>query len=317
MLNKIGIGASKSGSTQAKRKWGERGFLFSVWLIPVTLFFVTYVYVNFNSIIMSFKSINNDNFEYTWTGFNNFKTFWELVTEDPSLKYAIANGAMAYFVNLFINTPLQILVAFFVYKKVYGTEFFKIIMFLPQIIASVVWIMLFRYFCDYGMPEIFKLLGAEPVFLLDKDATIGFYMMLLYSSWIGLGGAMLVYVGTMSRIPDSVVEAGKLDGMTMMGEFIYTVVPLIFPILSVSLVTTVPSIFTNQLQIHGFFKDTAGPRLYTIGYWLFVQVIGTEMAHVSRYPIAAAGGIMITLIAAPLTFGMRWLMNKLDPEVTY
>lgn len=317
MVENLQKKVDKNTNQRVKRKWGEYGFLVSVWVIPVVLFFVLYVYINFNSIMLSFKSVSNDDFEYTWTGLDNFKTFWSMVLSDPSLKFAVGNGGLIYAVNLLLNTPLQILVAFFIYKKVYGTEFFKIIMFLPQIIASVVWIMLFRYFCDYGMPEVMKALGMEPVFLLDKDAAIGFNMMLFYSSWISLGSAMLVYVGTMSRIPDSVIEAGKLDGMTMMGEFVYTVIPLIFPILSVSLVTTVPSIFTNQLYIHAFFKDSAGPRLYTIGYWLFIQVIGTKMAHVSQYPVAAAGGLMITLIAAPLTFGMRWLVNKLDPEVSY
>jgi len=311
------MNALKGVKTLSRRKWNERGFLISVWVIPVVLFFVLYVYINFNSIMLSFKSVSNDDFEYTWAGFDNFKKFWDLLAHDPSMKYAFGNSVLIYVVNLGINTPLQIMVAFFVYKKIYGTEFFKVIMFLPQIIASVVWVMLFRYFCDYGMPEVFELLGKESVFLLDKDNVIGFTMMLVYSSWIGLGSAMLVYVGTMSRIPDTVIEAGKLDGMTIMREFRYLIVPLVFPILSVSLVTSVPSIFTNQLYIHAFFQDTAGPRLYTIGYWLFIQIIGTEMASVSQYPIAAAGGLMITLVVAPLTFGMRWLVNKLDPGVSY
>ena len=310
---------SKGGrvDTLSRRKWSERGFLISVWAFPALLFCMLYVYINFNSVMLAFKHVSNDDFEYTWAGLYNFKWFLDTIANDPSLEYAIGNSVLIYAVNILINTPIQIITAFFIYKKIYGTEFFKVILFLPQIIASVIWVMLFRYFCDYGVPELMKLLGTQSVFLLDKDAPIGFGMMLFYSSWIGIGSAMLVYVGTMSRIPDSVVEAGKLDGMTIMREFIYLVVPLVYPILSVSLVTSVPSIFTNQLFIYVFFQETAGPRLYTIGYYLFIQIIGSTTASVSQYPFAAAGGLLITLVVAPFTFGMRWLVTKLDPEVSY
>ena len=304
-------------NTLSRRKWNERGFLLSVWAIPTILFCMLYVYVNFNSVMLAFKHVSNDDFEYTWAGFYNFKAFIDKLAYDPSLEYAIGNSIVIYLVNMLITTPIQILIAFFIYKRIYGTEVFKIVLFLPQVIASVIWVMLFRYFCDYGMPEVMKSLGQESIFLLDKDAPIGFAMMLFYTSWIGLGGAMLVYCGTMSRIPDSVIEAGKLDGMTIMQEFVYLIIPLVYPILSVALVTSVPSIFTNQLSMYIFFKETAGPRLYTIGYYLFIQIIGSSTASVSQYPFAAAGGILITLVVAPFTFGMRWLVAKLDPEVSY
>lgn len=307
----------KSVQTMSKRKWNERVFLISVWIIPLIEFLVLYVYINLNSILLAFKSVSSDEFEYAWAGFQNFKNFINTVFNDPTLDYVFVNSFIIYVVNLFVSTPLSIMLSFFLYKKIYGAEAFKIILFLPQIIASVVWIMLFRYLFDYGVPSLMAKAGADPIVLLDKDATIGFWMMLIYNTWIGLGGGMLIYIGTMSRVPESLIEAGKLDGMSVMQELVYIILPLVYPLLSVGLVTSVPSLFTNQLYIFAFFRETAGPRLYTLGYYLFIQIIGSSTASVAKYPFAAAGGILITLVVAPLTFGMRWLVNKFDPEVSF
>ena len=304
--------------TMSRKKWSERWFLLSVWIIPAILFVVLYVYINLNSFALAFKNILNDNFDWTFAGLDNFKKFIDVIFNDPTTTYVFSNSVTIYLINILIISPLQIMVAFFLYKKVFGTEMLKIILFLPQIIASVIWVMLFRYLCDYGAPILFEKLGIEEtIILLDKDATIGFGMMIFYNAWIGLGAAMLLYMGTMARIPDSVTEAGKIDGMTLMKEFLYVIVPLVYPLLGVSLVTSVPTLFTNQLHIFTFFKDVAGPRLYTFGYYLFIQIIGSSTASVQQYSFAAAGGILITLVVAPLTFGMRWLVNKMDPEVSY
>lgn len=306
----------RGGRMKNERKWRERGFLFSVWVYPVILFAVLYVYINFNSILLSFKTLDFDTQQYVWYGFGNFSKFVTDVFTEEMLSRMFGNSIVIYLVNLFINLPIQIMVSFFLYKKIYGSEIFKVLLFLPSLISSIVWVMLFRYMVEEGIPVLLGNLGLDSSVNFLGDNTIAFGTMIFYNSWIGFSGGMLIFLGSMSRIPSSLVEAGKLDGMSVMRELIYIVLPLIYPVISVSLVTSIPGFFTNSLSIYAFYEAGANYRLYTFGYYLFIQVIGKN-ANVANYPYAAAGGVLLTLVVAPITLLVKRLVEKLDPGASY
>ena len=215
----------KNNKTWSTAKLKERGFLLSVWIVPIILFAVLYVYVNFNSILLAFKHVYDDNYSFVWVGFQNFKDFAVDIFNDPRLTYCFGNSMIIFAFTVFINLPLHVLVSYFLYKKIYGANIFKVLLFLPSIISITVWIMMFRYFFDYGVPVIFESLGLESVFLLNKDTAEGFYMMIAFSTWYSFAGGMLVFLGSMSRIPNSLIEAAHLDGIGIMQELIYIFVP--------------------------------------------------------------------------------------------
>ena len=53
-------------------------------------------------------------------------------------------------------------------------------------------------------------------------------------------------------------------------------------------------------------------KTYTLAYWIFDRVkFGGD------YSYASAVGIFFTLLSVPIVFGVRWLMKKVDPEVSY
>ena len=310
------INSSFSKSRKAINR-SEKIFLASVWTVPIILFLILYVYINFNSILLAFKHITSDDLvEFEWTLDYNFKLFFNTVFKDPQLKYAVWNSVAVYLFNIVVNTPLQIFLAFLIYKKVHGYNFLKVVFFLPQIIASIAWVSMFRYFDEFALSTIVSRISNQTRFL-DKYSVLGFWTLVVFSGWLSLGGSMVLYVGTFSRIPDSVIEAGKLDGLNIMQEFIYVAVPLVFSLISVSLVTSVHTIFTNQLCIYAFWGADAGPQLYTLGYFLFVSVMSSGNIQGQGLTMTAAGGLVITAIVAPLTLGMRALVEKIDPGVSY
>ncbi len=312
-MSKQNVGTLSSAKTR------ERIFLCCVWILPIFLFFLLYVYVNFNTILLSFKTMHSeeDLSDYSWAGFANFKSFIDDVFNDPQLKYCLGNSMIIFGVTILFNLPLHVLVSYFLYKKVFGANIFKILLFLPNIISITVWVMMFRYFAEYAIPYLFEMVGLESVQVLDKSTVIGFWTMIFFHSWMGFAGGMLIFLGSMSRVPKSLSEAAQLDGIGIMQELWYIFIPLIYPVLTVTIITAVPGIFTNSLHTYTFFAETAGIRLYTFGYYLYIQIIGKTTASVTQYSYASAGGLLITLFVAPLTMFVRWLLNKFDPEVSY
>jgi len=301
-----------------KRKWRETGFLVSVWIYPIALFALLYVAVNIGSIMMAFQTFNTTTQQFEWTTGSeivaNFRLFIDNIRNSPDLAYVFRNSIIIYAVTMLISMPVNICVSYFLFKKIYGHEIFKILLFLPSLISSIVWVFLFRYLVEFAVPAVF---GENIHLLSNSNANVSFWTMLFFSTWIGFAGGMLIYLGSMSRISESLIEAGKIDGLTTLQELRYVALPLIYPLLSVMIITSVPGFFTNSLHIFAFYDDQAPREMYTLGYYLFIRVIGSDVRGFEMYPYAAAGGLLITLIVAPLTFFVKWLVERFDPEATY
>lgn len=299
-----------------KRKRAKNIFLFCVLVYPVLQFAVFYIGVHFNSILLAFKEYNYQTGSYTWVGFTNFAKFIKDMTGDFALISATKNSFVLYAVSIFILLPVQLLSSFFVYKKIPLSGLFKVILFLPSIVSSIVMTIMFKYFVDKALPEILKMFGATniPIFLFDPATA--FKTIIVFIVWSGFGGGMILFTGAMSRIPDQIIESGKLEGLSLIKEFWYITLPMTFPTIAVFIVVGVAGIFTNQAFLYNFFGAGASQDMQTYGYYLFVKVIGNE-ATLSDYPYAAAGGLLFTLLVAPFTLVVRTLLDKLVPAIEF
>lgn len=290
-------------------------FYTSLLIIPCVQFLIFWVGVNLNSILLAFKDYNKFTGEYAWVAFKNFSTVWaNLVSEGGILGIALKNSIVVYLVSTLIETPLTIFFSYYIFKKMPLSGAFRILLFIPSIISSVVLVTIFMKLADSGVAEILKKLTGDPsaVGLLTKPDTI-FPTILFYHVWISFGSILLVYSSTMSGISNEVIEAAQIDGANSMQELFLVVIPQIFPTLSTYLVIGIVAIFVDQANLYTFFRDGASPENYTIGYYLFIKVMG-DGSSVADYPEAAAMGLLFTVVAIPITFGMKALLEKLDPN---
>lgn len=300
----------------SRRKVGERIFWWSILLLPLIQFSIFYIGVNFNSILLAFQdiemSLDGSGYKYSWVGFGNLKETITALFNEPDLVYGFRNSLLAYVVGLIAGTGFALLFSYYIYKKKLFSGAFKIILFLPSIISSVAMILMFKYFIENAYPEAMsKLLGKRVDGLLaNPDTVIG--TLLFYSVWVGFGGSVLMYLGAMNGINESVVEAAYLDGITPLKEFIFITLPLIYPTLVTFLVTGLTGIFSNQIGLHAFFPNgIPDPRYNTYGYYMFIHIADGMI----EYPHVAAMGLLMTMVLAPLTFFVRWVLEKFGPSV--
>lgn len=311
---------NKSPKPKKHKNLSRNIFLFCVLVVPISNFIIYYVIVNFNSILMAFQKFDLKTGKYVFLTskdggfFANFQAFINDLKGNYVMSYATRNSFMLYFIGLFISMPIHIFTSFFIYKKIPGSGFFKVMLYLPQILSGIVMTIIFRYFADQAIPEIIKQMGYPKPNLFSP--TNAFRTIIIYNLWFGMGGGLIIYTGAMSRIPDEIVEYGMLEGLTMSKEFFYVTLPLIFPTLSVYYITGISGLFTNQGNIYTFYGENAEADLYTFGYYLFVQVIGNN-ATLAKYPYASAAGLFFTFIAAPLTLLVKYLLEKYGPDAEF
>lgn len=305
----------KSRSASA-RKRGEILFLTAILAMPIGLFFLGYVYVNISSIFLSFQHYEPSTGAYSWAGMANIKRVINDLISDPLISKVTTRSLYSYAMVTLISFPLNIIFAFVVYKKVPLGKVFQVVLFLPSILSGLVISLMFKQFVDYVVPEVFRALGNKnpPNLLFDFDTAFG--MQIFFVIWTGFGTQLILYAGAMSRIPDSLIEAGQLDGMTVFKEFWHITIPMIYQTIVIFLVTGVAGIFSSQLALFSFYGTNAPTELHTLGYYFFTRVVGVQ-SSISEYPYAAAGGLIFTLIAAPVTLLVRHLLEKFGPSAEF
>lgn len=304
-------------ANSVKKKRGtqrdKKDFIFVILmsLIPMIQFLVFYVYVNFNSVLMAFQTSAPGKSTYVWYGLGNFKRAWLELTTDNVIPTAIKNSAIYFCISLFLGITLSLIFSFYIYKKYPLHSLYKVMLFLPSILSSIVMILLYKYFVDFAIPKLINMMfGKEIEGLLSTRNTM-FGTVMFYCVWCGFGTGILMYSGAMNGISESLVEAAQLDGANLVQEFCLVTIPMIFPTLSTFIIIHVAGFFTAEMGLFSFFGEEAERYVWTIGYYLLRQ---TKIATIAEYPYLACLGLIYTVITLFFTTIVRWALNKYGPS---
>lgn len=121
----------------------------------------------------------------------------------------------------------------------------------------------------------------------------------------------------MSRIPPEIMEAATIDGCSWGRELFSMVIPLVWPTISTTLILLFTSLFNSTGPIL-LFADAGrqglldNKQVTTIAFWIYQK---TRSGVDLNYP--AAIGVFFTAVSVPIVFVIRFIFNKIDPEVTY
>ena len=286
--------------------------------IPVVHYLVFYIYINFNSILMSLRVyvIEDGALVYKFAGADNFRQAFQVLRESGR-KIGISLLFLA--IQLFVNTPLALVFSYYLYKKRPGTEFFKVMLFMPQLLSVVVFGFLYQYLTGHVYIAFMdKLFHKEAKNLLSEISTqLG--MMILFNILMSFGVNVLTYTGTMSGINQSLIESAQLDGCTPVKEFLHIVVPMTWPTIATLAVVSFAKMFTEQYNVFTVLGRTPG-RADNVGYFLYTQALDSDVRwngspNHYAYPVLSAIGLVLTAIVLPLTLGLRKALDTYGPRV--
>lgn len=285
--------------------------LFMIW--PTIQFVIFYIGVNFNSMIMAFQKYDAGAFVFDPT-FHAMKQMAYFFTNENGMRM-VGYSFLSYIITLFINVPLGLFFSYYISKKMPLSGIFRVILFIPSILSSIVTGVIFKAFVSNALPLIVGPSFVDPFsYSASSWATYGTVM--FYNVFVSFGTSVLLYSNKMSAIPTEMLEAAKLDGASGFKEFWHIVLPQTFPTLSVFVVSGFAGIFTNQIGLYSIFsQELTGNKvssIQTLGYYLFIR--GSDYNNMAEFPKLVAIGLVITLIALPLTLLLRWALNKFGPS---
>ena len=306
--------AEKRNHLHHRRDRSKKIFFAIMVALPLFQFAVMYVGVNANSFIMAFQHYENalsgKGFDITFAGIDNFKEAWTLLSEKS---YMLEISLTGFLVTMFIAYPLALLFSFYIYKKYLFSGFFKTVLFLPQIISSLIFSTLFKYMVDTVYTE---LTGVTMGLLSNPDTTFG--TVLFFNVWVSFGINVLMFSNAMGNIDESVVESAQLDGVNLIQEFFHITIPSVWPTVVSCTIITVAGIFTNQMYLYDLFGDGGKFEIASIGYFLYQKASIAEMVKTPTEPsmgILSALGLIFTIILVPSSMILKKLLTRLGPSV--
>lgn len=315
-----------SASVESKEKNTAKGnrraksrmiFYCLIVALPILQFCIFYIYVNFNSFILSFQQTDPITFEAFGVGFKNFKTAFDTLGDNF---YMIKNSLILFLSVTVVGLTLALIFSFYIYKQKPASGLFKVILFIPKVIPSVVFTIIFKYLAtDAYIGIVEDLTGKAVKGLLDASKESAFWTVLVYNVWLSFGVNVILFIGAMSGINDAVVESAQIDGVTLVQEFCRITVPMIFPTLVTFIVVGIAGVFGNQMQLFTLFSKEKGLPIATVGYYIYLSANLSDVVRNSSqmltYHELSAIGLILTMIVFPVTMIVKKLLNKFGPSV--
>ena len=216
-----------------RRRFLKASTIFIILMLayPVAHFLLMWVGVNFNSILLSFKTYTRSG-QYQWLEFSklfdNFELIFMNIGNDVDNYRSMIFSSLAFFVvSCFVTLPIALFFSYFIFKKILANGFFKVIFFLPSIIPLIILTTIFSITVGNNGPvgQVLNLMGIESanLFLDHQSAS---WMIWIFCVWAGIGYDVILLTAGMSRIPRDILESCKMDGVPSFVEFLKIVIPL-------------------------------------------------------------------------------------------
>lgn len=293
----------------------------AVILIPfVVQFAIFWVYANFTSIRLAFTFYNGA--DHVLLPFNrlfeNFGNFIRDICSQTGGKY-ILNGAYYHLIGSFVCLPVSYMIAYVIYKKLPGTGFFKVMLYLPQILSTMVTVLVYKHFVESGIDGVYGKIFETQMPYVFRDVKYNRMIITVYMIYYGLAGSLLINLGTMSRVPPELIEYGQLEGVTMWKEFTTVVLPLMFPLVQVQCLGVFSGFFTAQGPLFTFYDNGAPENLQSFGYFMYISIARNDSSEAAKYMYGytSAASLTIGLVAVPIVQATKKLFDRLDPEAEF
>jgi len=191
---------------------------------------------------------------YRWSGYgpapwvlneDTGRTFGRLVgtqnfdrmLSHGAFKQSLINTLLVIGVSIAIQIPLALTMALMIYRSSRINTIFRLIFFLPYIMAEVATGLIFSFVLDgnYGLSKSFSdFMGWDKSFFPLAEKPWAFCCILAVIVWKYFGFHMMIFIAGLQTISSEVLEAARIDGAKTLQTVFLIKLPLLWPSITIS-----------------------------------------------------------------------------------
>lgn len=231
------------------------------------------------------------------------------------------NTIILWFGNFIPQILLSLLLAvWFTDSKLHipGVGFFKVVMYLPNIITAVSVAALFmRFISNSQLSAVNTLLmlnGGDPV-SFEASAAWSRGIVMFIQTWLWFGNTMIMMMSGIMGINPSLFEAAAIDGASSGQVLRKVTLPLLRPMVVYTLITSMIG-GLQMFDIPYLYHTGAGKinvNLRTVAVFVYEQFRSGAKIHQPDYGIAGAASVLLFIITAALGV-LVFRMNRDEDE---
>ena len=298
----------------------KKGISYAKWgYIFILPFFIAYISFTLIPQLMTFYNSFFENYmnglKQIGPNFVGFDNFVKLFSPDRSgnilmLKY-FGNTLILWLLGAVPQILIALLLAVFFtsYRlNIKGQQFFKTVIYMPNLImASAFSMLFFTLFSPVGpVNNVLLSMGHETIDFLNIKISVRLLISLMnFLMWFG--NTTILLMAGIQGIDQSMFEAAEIDGATSLQVFFRVTLPLLAPILVYTIITAmigglqmfdVPQILTNA-------KGTPDRTSMTM-----VMYLNNFLQTSKNYGMAGAVSVVLFIVSAVLSIFVYGSLSK-------
>ena len=147
------------------------------------------------------------------------------ILDDPTFLHAMWYTALFTIVSVLLINVLAFAVAILLTKGIKGTNIFRTVFFMPNLIGGIV--------LGYVWQLLLNGILAKVERTLTYSSVYGFWGLVILMCWQQVGYMMIIYISGIQNIPGELIEAAKIDGASSRQVLKSVIIPMVMPSITI------------------------------------------------------------------------------------
>lgn len=244
----------------------------------------------------SFKMVRGIN--GPWNGFRNYELvltqslFWESILHNLQLLLAIPAMVL-----------ISLLVSILLYERVAGWKIYRIIVFVPFVLAIPIIAVVMKRMFQFSGPvnEFLRWLSLD-FLALDwiGSSDVALWTVMILIIWRESALGIILFLARLLSLDESMIEAAKLEGASWWQRVWYIILPQMRGVIEffvvVSVITMLAAVFAYVFVMGGG-RGGPGTSTTVVELYIFNALIRTSLPG-----IASAASVLLFLVSVLLIF---------------
>lgn len=168
----------------------------------------------------------------TFVGISNYTAAIKDTSFTSSFKFTV----LFAIVSILLINVLAFGLALLLTQKLKGTNIFRTIFFMPNLIGGIV----LGYIWQILINCLLTIIG-QPLLALNSSA--GYWGLIILMCWQQIGYMMIIYIAGIQNIPGELIEAAQIDGANKGQLLKNVVIPMVMPSITICTFLTLTNSF--------------------------------------------------------------------------
>ncbi len=252
--------------------------------------FIMGIYLSFNK----FTTVENAK----WVGFDNYVRAFS----NGDFLNALWFTALFTAVSVITVNVFAFLIALALTKALRGTNIFRTIFFMPNLIGGIV----LGYIWNLIINGVLSYFGVD----ISYSAKYGFWGLVILTNWQLIGYMMVIYIAGLQNIPKELGEAAQIDGANPRQALRHVTIPMLMPSITICTFLTLTNSF--KLFDQNLALTAGAPARKTS--MLALDIYNTFYGRAGWQGVGQAKAVIFFIIVALIAFAQLKFTGSKEVE---